>query len=50
MHCFQLWKKCYQNDLLPATADYREGQGYGGEGGGDKEAGANPVGLAEPRN
>ena len=36
--------------LLPAPTNYRESEGNGGEDCGDKEAGADPVSLADPRN
>ena len=38
------------NTLLPAPTNYRESEGDGGEDGGDKEAGSDPVGLTDPRN
>ena len=38
------------NTILPAPTNYRESEGDGGEDGGDKEAGSDPVGLTDPRN
>ena len=39
-----------RNTNQPEPADHGEGEGDGGDDGREKEAGADPVGLADPRN